>query len=229
MSLAKDITRTRESERHARLMDRVYRSQSGLYDVTRKYYLLGRDQLIRDLAPPHGGRVLEIGCGTARNLICAARQWPDTEYVGVDISSEMLRTARKNLKRSGLTGSISLFQGDAEDLSQSPAWDGAGFDRVFMSFCVSMIPDWQTAVRQALTLLKPSGELHVVDFGQLENLPAPARYALGQWLALFHVKPRKLLRDFFRELDSETGTRTEFRQLYRGYSWQFRCQPFAGT
>ncbi|MEO0441817.1 MAG: SAM-dependent methyltransferase, partial [Pseudomonadota bacterium] len=74
MSLANDIARTRESERHARLMDRVYRSQSGLYDVTRKYYLLGRDQLIRDLAPPPGGRVLEIGCGTARNLICAARQ-----------------------------------------------------------------------------------------------------------------------------------------------------------
>ena len=229
MSLANDITRLRESERHARLMDRIYGSQRSFYDFSRKYYLLGRDELIQDLAPPSGGRILEIGCGTARNLICAAQKWPDAEYVGVDISTAMLKTARKNVKRSRLNGKITLFQGDAEDLSRSPAWDGEGFDRVFLSFCISMIPDWQTAIRQALAILKPSGELHAVDFGQLENLPPPARFLLGQWLALFHVQPRKYLRDFCRELDSETGTRTEFRNLYRGYSWQICVRPSLGS
>ena len=69
MSLMDDILRKRASDRHAELMDRVYRSQSGIYDLSRKYYLLGRDQLIEALEPPAGGRVLEIGCGTARNLV----------------------------------------------------------------------------------------------------------------------------------------------------------------
>ncbi|HSO42957.1 MAG TPA: hypothetical protein VLR47_08995, partial [Rhodospirillales bacterium] len=63
-------------------MDRIYRHQRHLYDATRKYYLLGRDQLIADLAPPEGGTVLEIGCGTGRNLIAAARAYPSASLSG---------------------------------------------------------------------------------------------------------------------------------------------------
>ena len=75
------------------LMDRIYRRQRHIYDFTRKYYLLGRDLLIERLAPPAGSRALEIGCGTARNLVCAARVHPDAEFFGIDISQEMLSTA----------------------------------------------------------------------------------------------------------------------------------------
>jgi S-adenosylmethionine-diacylgycerolhomoserine-N-methlytransferase len=54
------------------LMDRVYRRQRHIYDLTRKYFLLGRDTLISRLQPPTGGSVIEIGCGTGRNLVAAA-------------------------------------------------------------------------------------------------------------------------------------------------------------
>ena len=57
-------------------MDRVYRYQRYIYDFTRKYYLFGRDRLIRELALKPGERVVEIGCGTARNLIRMARPTP---------------------------------------------------------------------------------------------------------------------------------------------------------
>ena len=216
-----DILRKRASDRHADLMDRVYRSQSGIYDLTRKYYLLGRDQLIEALQPPAGGRVLEIGCGTARNLVQAARMWSDAEFYGFDISSEMLKAARKNLVQSGMAERITLFQGDAENPALAMPATVRTFDRIFLSFCLSMIPDWQGAIRQAVTLLEPGGELHIVDFGQSEKLPPPFRWILQQWLALFHVEPRKYLRRFLDEIDCETGTRSEFIPQYRGYSWRF--------
>jgi S-adenosylmethionine-diacylgycerolhomoserine-N-methlytransferase len=95
------------------------------------------------------------------------------------------------------------------------------FDRIFLSFCLSMIPDWQGAIRQALTLLAPGGELHIVDFGQSEQLPPLFRSILQQWLALFHVTPRAHLGSFLVELDSEIGTQSEFVSQYRGYSWRF--------
>lgn len=221
MSLMEDIQRKRASERHAALMDRVYRSQSGIYDLTRKYYLLGRDQLIAALAPPPGGRVLEIGCGTARNLVRAARAWPEAEFYGFDISSEMLRAARRNLAQSGMRERITLFHGDAENPALAMPLAVRSYDRIFLSFCLSMIPDWQGAIRQALTLLAPGGELHIVDFGQSERLPSAFRWLLQDWLALFHVEPRQHLRAFLAELDSEIGTRSEFVPLYRGYSWRF--------
>ena len=67
------------------LMDRIYVWQTGIYDLTRKPYLLGRDRLIASLAPPVGGQVLEIGCGTGRNLVEAARRWPHANFHGFDI------------------------------------------------------------------------------------------------------------------------------------------------
>src|SRR4051812_1323170 len=97
----------------AALMDRVYRRQRHFYDFTRKYYLLGRDRLIEELAPPPGGRVLEIGCGTARNLIAAARAWPEARFYGIDISWQMLETARQEVSRAGLAHRITLARADA--------------------------------------------------------------------------------------------------------------------
>ena len=49
---------------HAALMDEVYRRQRFIYDLTRKYYLFGRDKLIRELALAPGERLVEVGCGT---------------------------------------------------------------------------------------------------------------------------------------------------------------------
>ena len=72
------------------LMDSIYRTQRHIYDLTRKYYLLGRDRLIRELAPPEDGCVLEVGCGTGRNLIKAARRYPRARFYGIDISEAML-------------------------------------------------------------------------------------------------------------------------------------------
>jgi len=76
-----------------RLMDRIYARQRHIYDASRKYYLLGRDTLIAELAPPPAARVLEIGCGTGRNLIQIALTYPESRCCGVDISSAMLATA----------------------------------------------------------------------------------------------------------------------------------------
>src|SRR6516165_6231062 len=94
----------------ADVMNRIYRRQRHVYDFTRKYYLFGRDRLIERLSPPPGSRVLEIGCGTARNLVRAARAYPDVEFYGIDVSSEMLDTARQKVVRQRLTAHIQLAQ-----------------------------------------------------------------------------------------------------------------------
>ena len=69
-------------------MDRIYRHQRFIYDLTRKYYLLGRDRMIAGLAVPDGASVLEVGCGTGRNLIEAARRYPHARFHGFDISAQ---------------------------------------------------------------------------------------------------------------------------------------------
>ena len=57
-------------------MDAIYARQRHIYDATRKYFLFGRDRLIAALDVPVNGTVLEVGCGTGRNLIQVARRYP---------------------------------------------------------------------------------------------------------------------------------------------------------
>ncbi|WP_294032233.1 class I SAM-dependent methyltransferase [Sphingopyxis sp.] len=211
-----------EREGHAALMDGVYRGQRHIYDFTRKYYLLGRDRLIDELTPPIGARVLEIGCGTGRNLIAAARCWPGARFYGIDISDEMLKSARRSIARAGLANRVHVAQGDATGFDAKALFRIDGFDRIFQSYTLSMIPDWQGAMREAMRHLAAYGSLHIVDFGQQEGLPDWWRAVLLGWLARFHVEPRAMLIEAAREVASDTGGRLSVTRLYGGYAWSLR-------
>ena len=197
-------------------MDRVYRTQRHIYDLTRKYYLLGRDGLIADLAPPPGGSVLEIGCGTGRNLIAVGKAWPETQLFGIDISDAMLETARASVTKAGVTAA--LAQGDACEFDAQALFGRATFDRVFISYALSMIPDWEGALRQAAGCVAAGGKLEVVDFGQQDDLPGFWKRALFGWLARFHVSPRAGLRQAIEGLAADMGGFPHSRSLYRGYA-----------
>lgn len=200
------------------LMDRIYRWQRHIYDATRKYYLFGRDRLIADLAPPAGGTVLELGCGTARNLILAARRYPQARFFGVDISAEMLVSARAAIARAGLSDRILVAEGDATDFGPSQLFGEARFDRVFLSYSLSMIPPWRAALEAGIGVLSPQGQLHVVDFGQMERYPAFLRAPMRAWLAAFHVSPRADLAEALGEAAARAGRRAELVPLHGGYA-----------
>ena len=210
------------------LMDRIYRRQRHVYDVTRKYYLLGRDRLIQRLAPPAGSRVLEIGCGTARNLIVAARTYPDVRFFGIDISSEMLETARRLVEREGLASDIRLARADATSFDPALLFGVPGFSRIFVSYSLSMMPGWQAVLERALGWLAQGGELHVVDFGGQEGLPGWFRLGLRQWLRLFHVTPRDALESELTLLGLRAGALTVFERPFRGYAQYAICRRLAG-
>lgn len=200
------------------LMDRIYRRQRHFYDFTRKYYLLGRDRLIEGLSPPPDGRVLEIGCGTARNLVAAARAWPVVQFYGIDISAEMLETARQVVGRAQLGHRIELARADATSFDPARLFGAPAFSRVFFSYSLSMIPAWQEALVEAMSWLAPEGELHVVDFGGQERLPFPIRAGLRRWLAPFHVSPRDGLQAELEMLSCQAGMLTRFERPYGGYA-----------
>lgn len=199
-------------------MDRMYRHQRHVYDLTRRYYLLGRDQMIAGLDAPARVSILEVGCGTGRNLIHAARRYPHARLYGFDISGEMLETAGGRIASARLTHRIRLAQADATRFDPHRSFGKAGFDRVFLSYTLSMIPDWGGALDCAWASVATGGSLHIVDFGQQQGLPAWFRLTLFAWLARFSVTPRARLRVMLQSMASESDARLERRSLYRGYS-----------
>lgn len=203
--------------RHSDLMDRIYRNQRHFYDATRKYYLLGRDQLIAALAPPRQGSVLEIGCGTGRNLLAVRRRYPQARLFGIDISEAMLATARAHSRGQDIT----YANADAAAFDPQQLFGVERFDRIFISYALSMIPPWQAVLSQASQMLAPGGELHIVDFGQQERLPKFFRSLLRKWLAWFHVTPRAELRESLEEVARSQGASLQFVTVKGGYAWRF--------
>ena len=209
---------------HAEQMDAIYKVQRHIYDLMRKYYLLGRDRLIERLQPPRGGSVLEIACGTGRNLVAAARAYPDVHFFGLDISEEMLISARLAVRRAGLENRVTLARADATAFDAQALFGVAKMDRAYISYALSMIPDWRAAIGQGVDVLSPDGCLHVVDFGQQERLPKLFRSGLHAWLARFHVAPRAELPELVN-LYYRGGHDVDFTRLYGGYAWAAEIAP----
>ncbi|WP_413711334.1 class I SAM-dependent methyltransferase [Rhizobium sp. Rhizsp82] len=198
-------------------MDGMYRYQRHIYDLTRKYYLLGRDKAIRSLDVPKAGTLLEVGCGTGRNLALAHKRFPDARLYGLDISQEMLISARKTFATKAAVPDFRV----ADATAFTPREFGAtGFDRILISYALSMIPDWERATDAAIAALNPGGQLHIVDFGQQERLPGWFRALLKGWLTKFHVTPRANLREVLEAQAHENGAELAFETLYGGYAWR---------
>jgi S-adenosylmethionine-diacylgycerolhomoserine-N-methlytransferase len=200
------------------LMNRTYRRQRHFYDFTRKYFLLGRDRLIAQLAPHGGTAVLEIGCGTGRNLAAVATRYPAARLFGIDISTEMLSSATATIAREGLASRICVSHADATRFDPLRLFGLARFERIFISYSLSMIPDWQAAIDGALTALAPGGELHIVDFGGQQQLPGLFRTLLRRWLAVFHVTPRDEMEQVLRARAQAASAELRFARLYRDYA-----------
>lgn len=199
-------------------MDRMYRRQRYVYDFTRRYYLLGRDLLIRRLNPASGDHVLEIGCGTGRNLVAAARRYKGAQFLGIDISRQMLKSSDRAIAQANLQSRVRVAFADAADIDPSALFGRPKFARIFISYSLSMIPDWPRVLDGAVRLLAEGGELHIVDFGRQEHLPYWFRNALRKWLALFHVHPRDEMEQALVALAGRVNARLSIERPYLGYA-----------
>ena len=201
-------------------MDAMYRWTRFVYDATRKYYLLGRDRLLEAIELQSGDRVLEIGCGTARNLIKLARARPDIHCYGLDASNEMLATAAAKVKSQRLGDRVILKLGLAEEVSYARTFDlDAPFDAVFFSYSLSMIPTWSQAIDSALTNIKRGGAFYVVDFWDQEGWPRWFRFMLKGWLDIFHVHYRPELLDYLQQLDEDGVGSLTVKSVARRYAY----------
>lgn len=203
---------------HQKRMDKVYRQMKYIYDFTRPFFLAGRKRLRRAVRPMPGQRVLEVGCGTGRNLVVLAQEWPDSTFVGVDISSEMTAYARSQVERRRLGKSVRIFEGELRDFQSSELCDG-DYDYIMFSYSLSMIENWQNVLREASTLLKPdTGKLLIADFGACEVWPRLIARRLYKNLSYFHVTPRPELFAFLSRDLGSGETRIKRQRLLGGYA-----------
>ena len=205
-------------------MDRMYRLTRHVYDVTRAYYLLGRDRMLAKVVTNPSTATLEVGCGTARNLIKLARRPEPGLLCGLDASQEMLDTAEASIARAGVPAAgherIRLRQGLAESLdAKSMFGRDEPFDTIFFSYCLSMVPTWPGAIEAAMANLKTGGHLVIVDFWDQKELPGLFAAGLKKWLSMFHVHYRPEVHDALAALGTSGRTDITFESVAKRYSY----------
>lgn len=165
---------------HRQTMTNYYRIQSGIYDASRWTFLYGRNRLIECLRIQPGERVMEIGCGTGKNFEMIQQCLQGTgELTGVDCSAPMLRKASQRVRTNGWKNVLLIdHEYGAESITRG------GVDVLLMSYSLSMIPHWKTALACAQLELRPGGRIGIVDFCK----PAESSKLFSDWLAVNHVR-----------------------------------------
>jgi len=202
----------------------MYRHQRYVYDFTRKYYLLGRDRLIHEMKIRDGENILEIGCGTGRNLAILAKQYPKTNFFGLDASAAMLEIAQKKVVTNNLDN-VRLKNALADDFSFDKTFELEDqFDTIYFSYSISMIPTLKVSIQNALLNLKSGASFYIVDFYDQRDLPLWFQKILQNWLKQFHVKyPRELI-PFLEDLERKNLGNLTVKSIYRSYSFIVRFQ-----
>ncbi|MBL8757366.1 MAG: class I SAM-dependent methyltransferase, partial [Phycisphaerae bacterium] len=197
---------------------RIYRLTRHVYDATRKFFLLGRDTLL-DAVPADATRVVEVGCGTARNLVLLARRRPGASLFGLDASAEMLRTASRQVARAGVADRVTLRHALAEDLRPALFGLDAPLDAALFPYSLSMMPGWRAALDAAIASVRPGGAILIVDFWDQAAWPGPLRRLLVWWLGLFSVRFRPELLEHLRHLEGGGAVRLDVRGIGGRYAY----------
>jgi phosphatidylethanolamine/phosphatidyl-N-methylethanolamine N-methyltransferase len=113
---------------------------------------------------PQGGRILEVGVGTGISLQSYNRK---NRLVGIDISAPMLRRAQDRVIEHGLANVEALAVMDAKHL----AVPDASFDAVVAQYVITAVPDPEATLDDFIRVLKPGGELILVNHIGAESGP----------------------------------------------------------
>lgn len=200
-------------------MDRMYRYQRYFYDVTRKFYLFGRDKMIARMDVQPGENVLEVGCGTARNLVLLAKKNPQTNFFGLDASSEMLKTAQAKVDAKKLSN-VNLKVALADDFMHQETFGlDERFDSIYFSYSITMIPTWKESIANALHNLKPGRKIYIVDFYDQKGWPKWFQKVLQVWLRQFHVQFWNDLMPHLESLEKQGFVELKISDVFRRYSF----------
>lgn len=191
-----------------------YRWHAKIYDLTRWAFLFGRRKIIHRAAAQvvMPERILEIGCGTGKNLVELAECFPKAQIIGLDLSKDMLDQARPKLKRYG--GRVGLLH-QAYD---APVAVGTKFDLIVFSYSLSMInPGFEEVLRICKNDLSARGTIAVVDFHE-------SRWAwFRRWMGVNHVRMEGQVLDYLRQ-----HFQPLICQVHHGYGDLWRYLLFIG-
>ena len=118
--------------------------------------------------------ILDLATGTADLAIALAKYNPQAHIIGVDFSEKMLAIGKEKVKKQGLENQIDLHLGDAAALP----FEDQSFDAITVAFGVRNFEDLQQGLSEICRVLKPNGQVFILEFSMPEKFPIKQAYQL---------------------------------------------------
>ena len=109
-----------------------------------------------------GGRVLDLGCGSGRFLIPLAKLFPKSEFVGFDLSPEMLASLEEQ-KMCNKLDNISIIKGDFNGEGWANDYENNKFDLVLIFQGIHFINNLDKFIERVSRVLKKGGRLVIAS------------------------------------------------------------------
>jgi phosphatidylethanolamine/phosphatidyl-N-methylethanolamine N-methyltransferase len=135
---------------------KTYARWAPVYDVVFGSVFEDARRLAVEASERVGGRILEVGVGTGISLPYYSG---NSRVVGIDISEPMLKVARRRVIDERLDHVERLEVMDAENLD----FPESSFDVVVAQYVVNTVPHPEIALDEFLRVLRPGGELVIVN------------------------------------------------------------------
>jgi hypothetical protein len=138
---------------HQERLESFYRGQAQSYDAFRHRFLHGRVPMIEAMPTLSGAVWVDLGGGTAANLEHFRAEDGATlgeifsRVVVVDLCRPLIDVAAARVEANGWSKTVELVVGDATDPALRGLPAAGSVDLVTMSYSLTMIPDWQAALR----------------------------------------------------------------------------------
>jgi demethylmenaquinone methyltransferase / 2-methoxy-6-polyprenyl-1,4-benzoquinol methylase len=158
-------TKDSKKEQVAQMFDNI----SGRYDLLNSILSFGthkgwRRKCVKLLAPKKPQNILDVATGTADFAIECTKLKP-AKVTGIDISEGMMKFGREKIKKLGLESVITLEQGNAETVS----YPDNTFDAIVIGFGVRNFQDLEKGLRNLNRILKPGGQIVILEFSYPTN------------------------------------------------------------
>lgn len=173
---------------------RMFDSIAGRYDMLNRMLSLGMDRLWRrktvdSLRPFSPQRILDVASGTGDLALLMCRRLQPQQIIAADLSEEMMAVGRRKATKAGYASRISFEHQDCMTLTYSDH----SFDAITVAFGVRNFADLERGLSEMERVLRPDGQLRILELSTPEYFPMKQLYALysrtiiplvGSWFSL---------------------------------------------
>ena len=170
-----------EKQHIGQLFDRIAGTYDGLnHGLSLNIDRLWRKKTVAAMSP--AGHVLDVAIGTADLTLEMLRSGKAERVTGLDLSEKMMEIGERKCEEAHLSDRVAFEHGNAQQMP----FDDASFDAVTCAFGCRNFSDLDAGLREMYRVLKPGGQLIILEFSYPSNPLVRACYDIY----FTHVLPR---------------------------------------